>query len=82
MNNFNPEFTLESDLADKCEVEITFEEATSALNDMKLNKSPGLDGLTDQFYKAFWDSIGHLVVLHKSDTFIRYTYRTIKHKLK
>jgi hypothetical protein len=27
---------------------------------MKLNKSPGLDGLPSEFYKSFWDKIKHL----------------------
>ena len=27
---------------------------------MKPNKSPGLDGLTGEFYKYFWDSISEL----------------------
>ena len=30
-------------------------ESTSAINMMTLNKSPGLDGLTVEFYQMFWD---------------------------
>lgn len=29
---------------------------------MKLNKSPGIDGLSVEFYRAFWDNIKELAV--------------------
>ena len=62
IDNINVEKKLEADQADKCEGKITLEEATLALNEMKLNKSPGLDGLTVEFYKAFWNTIGPILV--------------------
>ena len=37
---------------------VTSEEAYEALNLMKPNKSPGPDGITKEFYRAFWDVIG------------------------
>jgi hypothetical protein len=40
-----------------CDGKLTIEECTSAINMMKLNKSPGLDGLTVEFYIPFWDKI-------------------------
>lgn len=38
--------------------EITLPELTRALNSMKLNKTPGLDGLTVELYQTFWDKLG------------------------
>ena len=40
-----------------CDGKLTIEECTSAINMMKLNKCPGLDGLTVEFYQTFWDKI-------------------------
>ena len=34
---------------------LTSEECTAALKSMPRNKSPGLDGLTAEFYRHFWD---------------------------
>ena len=50
------------------EEELTIEECTSTINMMKLNKSPGLDGLTVEFYQTFWDEIIFFLVdvLNKS----------------
>ena len=40
-----------------CKKDITEEEVKHELNKMKIfwNKSPGNDGLTKEFYEAFWD---------------------------
>ena len=38
----------------------TIDECKEAVLNMKPNKSPGLDGLTGEFYKYFWDSISEL----------------------
>jgi hypothetical protein len=32
-------------------------ECSEAIGNMKLNKSPGLDGLTVEFYRAFWGKL-------------------------
>ena len=58
--------------ADELEKEITIEELTDALIDMKNNSSPGIDGLTSEFYKTFWNEI-------KTPLFASYQY-SIKHK--
>ena len=55
------ENTLSQEEADVCEGPITLTECTNALNGMKLNKSPGLDGLTVEFYLKFWSKISLLV---------------------
>ena len=46
----------------QCEGLITFEEYTVALKKMKHNKSPGLDGITTEFYQAFWPLLGNFLV--------------------
>ena len=44
------------------EGEITLEEASIALKNMKNNKSPGSDGFSAEFFKVFWKSLGWFVV--------------------
>ena len=46
-----------------CDKEISIEELTNALKGMNRNKSPGIDGITVEFYIKFWDKLKHL--LHK-----------------
>ena len=41
-----------------CEGLLTVEECHEALNGMDTGKSPGIDGLTAEFYLAFWAVIG------------------------
>lgn len=41
-----------------CDKDITLPEIKKALDGMAKNKSPGSDGLTVEFYLAFWDIIG------------------------
>jgi hypothetical protein len=51
------ETKLEKTLSEKdksiCDGEITVTECSDAVNEMKLNKSPGLDGLSVEFYRTF-----------------------------
>ena len=42
-----------------CEGHITENELQTALQAMENNKSPGLDGLSINFYKHFWPILGH-----------------------
>ena len=42
--------------------ELTLEELTASLNQSKNNKSPGLDGFPVEFYKAFWNLLGPLLL--------------------
>ena len=39
---------------DNCDCPLQIEELTAALKEMKTNKSPGLDGMTTEFYWTFW----------------------------
>lgn len=50
--------TLTQDARQSCEGHITTLELQNALESMPLNKSPGLDGLTTNFYKHFWKILG------------------------
>ena len=45
-----------------CEGSLTLEECFNSLRSFQSNNSPGNDGLTVEFYKAFWESIGELLV--------------------
>ncbi|KAG6937224.1 hypothetical protein G0U57_010213, partial [Chelydra serpentina] len=43
---------------DRLELPLTLAEFSEALRHMPTNKSPGLDGLTVEFYRVFWDVLG------------------------
>ena len=45
-----------------CEGLLTVEECREALNGMDTGKSPGIDGLTAEFYIAFWAVLGNDLV--------------------
>ena len=45
-----------------CKKEINLEEITDALKGMSANKSPGNDGLTVEFYRAFWPLISEILL--------------------
>ena len=46
----------------KCEGLLTIEECKKALDSMQNGKSPGCDGITAEFYNAFWPVIGQTLV--------------------
>ena len=54
--------TLDKSIFSVCDGKITLEECKNAIFKMKLNKSPGLDGLTVEFYRLFWDKLKHFLV--------------------
>ncbi|CAM5175462.1 unnamed protein product [Eretmochelys imbricata] len=43
---------------DRLELPLTLAEFSEALRCMPTNKSPGMDGLTVEFYHVFWDVLG------------------------
>jgi hypothetical protein len=45
-----------------CDGEITVTECSDAVNEMKLNKSSGLDGLSVEFYRTFWDKLKYFLI--------------------
>jgi hypothetical protein len=65
---------LSNNESEKCEGEITIEECTNAIFKMKLNKAPGLDGLSVEFYRKFWNSLKKLVTCKNSICTFFYSY--------
>ena len=53
---------LDNDDQQICEGTITLQECDQVIKELKLNKSPGLDGLPCEFYKATWPYIGEYLV--------------------
>jgi hypothetical protein len=62
IQRLTPEQILTDIEKDSCEGEITMDECKMAVSNLKDNKSPGLDGITSEFYKMFWPIIGTLIV--------------------
>ena len=65
LNSFleNPEIPrLTADNAQICERKFTVAECFKSVQLIKKNKSPDEDGLTVEFYKAFWNIVGNLKV--------------------
>ena len=60
------ETKLEKTLSEKdkcnCDVEITVTECSDAVNEMKLNKYHGLDGLSVEFYRTFQDKLKYFLI--------------------
>ena len=54
------EYTVTNDDKYKCDEFPTLDECSDAVKAMKLNKSPGLDGLTTEFYQMFWGKLKHI----------------------
>ena len=80
--------TLSDPEATKCEGLVTFDECSKALSKMRNSSSPGLDGLTTEFYKFFWQKIGIILVKSFNESYengmLSYTQRqgviTLLHK--
>ena len=53
---------LTAENAQACERKLTAAECLKSLQLLENNKSPGDDGLTAEFYKAFWNIVGNLMV--------------------
>ena len=52
-----------------CEGLVTKYECFEAIKSMKRNKSPGLDGITIEFYEHFWPLIGDLLTTVFNESF-------------
>ena len=59
INNYFNQFanirSLNKDDRKLCEEDISKSELREVIKNLKRNKAPGLDGLTNEFYQAFWD---------------------------
>ena len=55
-------YTKDGFLTSDCEGRLTPTECLHSLRSFQNNKSPGNDGLTVEFYTAFWESLGELLV--------------------
>ena len=53
---------LSYDMRNICEGRLSVKECFDCLQSFENNKSPGNDGLTVEFYKTFWNSVGNLLV--------------------
>ena len=60
--SITPKKQLNEALKQECEGIFTFDECSYALGNMKKNKSPGLDGISIEFYIKFWPLIGNLLL--------------------
>lgn len=56
--NEHPIPTLPPESRNACDAPLQSEELHNALKKMENNKSPGVDGLTTNFYKHFWSIMG------------------------
>ena len=50
---------LNDNMKESIEGNITYDEVLSSLKKMSNNKSPGYDGFTVEFFKFFWNDLGH-----------------------
>lgn len=59
LDNINVSSVLSEKEKEMCENLPTLNECAEAVNGMKNNKSPGIDGLPTEFYKMFWKNLKH-----------------------
>ena len=70
LENININYKLKIEEAELCEGKITSDEFNCALNNMKPNKSPGLDGLTVEFYQKFSKHLSNILINSFEQSFI------------
>ena len=63
--------TLTIDEQGKCEGLLTHSECKDAVDQLKMSKSPGCDGLPAEFYKVFWSCIHTLVINSLNHSFTK-----------
>ena len=68
-NSAVPERQLNDETREKCEGRFSNSECKLAITKMKKNKSPGLDGISVEFYEKFWPFIGNLLVEIFNDSY-------------
>ncbi len=74
INKYLDETNFENKLTEKqkqeCDNEISEEEFNKVIKNLKNEKSPGCDGLTPEFYKAFWIDIKDIYIEMIKETFV------------
>ena len=65
------QLTPSSEQRDSCEEPLSLTELSNALKSRNLNRSPGLDGLTVEFYLQFWDVLVPLLLRVANECFLR-----------
>ena len=78
INYLNEIDTVELSVNEKesLEGELTLIECENSVESMHLNKSPGCDGITVEFYKHFWNEIGRMVCESLNYSSMDRTWRT------
>ena len=66
-----PKNTLNQNEKTFCDNLISKEELNCVVSKLKTNKSPGLDGLTGEFYQRFWDKLETLYMNMLQESFIK-----------
>lgn len=56
-----------------CDGLFSLDECFESLSGMKLNKSPGNDGLSVEFYRHFWTKIGNIVLNSLNEGYVKKT---------
>ena len=64
------QLNLSSEQRDSCEGSLSLTELSNALKSLNLNRSPGLDGLTVEFYLHFWDVLAPLLLRVANECFL------------
>ena len=65
----SPDTLLGEEDKNTCEDSITIKDCVTVIQNLKLNKSPGLDGLTPEFDQTFWEDIAHILVEFYNESF-------------
>ena len=52
---------IDETLRDTCDAELRVQELDLVIQNIKLDKSPGVDGLTANFYRHFWEDISEFI---------------------
>ena len=60
---------LSDEMAQTLEGKLTYQEALSALKNMKNDKSPGTDGFTAEFFEFFWKDVGAFLIRAINNSF-------------
>ena len=66
-----PQSTINEEDKRFCDRAISITELDKAVETLKLNKSPGIDGLTPEFYKQFWSDLQKPFMNMLQETFVK-----------